>query len=102
MQKQCQQELQAGGAPEKATRITTTIPAEETATHMGAACSSAKNAPRQPSPERGTHQGPFTNTVRTPTDKSVWGINEAHEQYSLLDTVFDYIFILDLQENIYT
>jgi hypothetical protein len=28
------------------------------------------------STERGTHQGPFTNTVRTPTDKSVWGIKQ--------------------------
>ena len=28
-------------------------------------------------------------------------INKAHKQYSLLDTIFDYIFILDLQENIY-
>jgi hypothetical protein len=26
------------------------------------------------SAERGPIQGPFTNTVRTPTDKSVWGI----------------------------
>ena len=24
-----------------------------------------------------------------------------HEQYSLLDTIFNYMFILDLQENIY-
>ena len=29
-------------------------------------------------------------------------INEAHKQYSLLDTTFNYIFILDLQENMYT
>ena len=28
-------------------------------------------------------------------------INEAHKQYSLLDTVFNYIFIFDLQEHIY-
>ena len=28
-------------------------------------------------------------------------INEAHKQYSLLDTIFYYIFLLDLQENIY-
>ena len=34
--------------------------------------------------------------------KCVSTINEAHKQYSLLDTIFNYIFHLDLQENIYT
>ena len=28
-------------------------------------------------------------------------INEAHKQYSLFDTIFDYTFILDLQEIIH-
>ena len=31
-------------------------------------CAAAKSM------EHGSIQGPFTNTVRTPTDKSVWGI----------------------------
>ena len=29
-------------------------------------------------------------------------MNEAHKQHSLLDTIFNYILYLDLQENIYT
>ena len=33
-----------------------------------------KNESTQPRTERNPRQGPFTNTVRTPTDKSVWGM----------------------------
>ncbi len=34
-----------------------------------------KRSPAAP-PERHRRQGPLYNTVRTPTDKSVWGINK--------------------------
>jgi hypothetical protein len=37
------------------------------------------------SAERGRRQGPFTNTERTPTEKSVWGI---------YNDIYIYIYII--------
>ena len=39
---------------------------------------------------------------RCPWRFRLYIMNEAHKQYSLLDTILNYIFILHLQENIYT